>query len=132
MSARSRRAARTDTRPVTGNAPSLFLPSSAELRSAAVRPKLDAVHLLKSLRRAWGWLSRQRGHPLLQPRSRRLQVHETVQLGEKRFVSILRVDGEQFLIGGSPGGISLLAELKPDRPASFEAVLDSEHRQVCA
>lgn len=44
-------------------------------------------------------------------RGRRLQVSETVQLGEKRFVAILRVDGEQFLIGGGATGVSLLATL---------------------
>ena len=95
-----------------------------------------ASSLLSTLARTWGWISRQRGLHLLQPRARRLQVHETVQLGEKRFVSILRVDGEQFLIGGSPTGISLLAALNPDQPGSFASVLETveteQGRQACA
>ena len=132
MSGRDRRAGRASTRQGAVNVPSLPTTPLSEPSPAGLQPKLPAADLLEGLQRAWGWLSRQRGHPLLQPRMRRLQVHETVQLGEKRFVSILRVDGEQFLIGGSPGGISLLAELKPDRPASFEAVLEAERRQVCA
>jgi hypothetical protein len=42
-----------------------------------------------------------------------LKIAETVSLGEKRFVSILEVDGEQFLVGGSPANIVLLARLEP-------------------
>ncbi len=43
--------------------------------------------------------------------SKRLKVSETVSLGEKRFVSILQVDGAQFLIGGTANSVSLLATL---------------------
>jgi hypothetical protein len=43
---------------------------------------------------------------------RRLSVVETISLAEKRFVSILRVDGEQFLLGGSSSNIVLLARLE--------------------
>ena len=51
---------------------------------------------------------------LLQPkRHRRLRVSETVSLGEKRFVSIVELDGQAFLIGGGTAGVSLLAELSP-------------------
>ena len=49
--------------------------------------------------------------------SRRLRVSETVSLGEKRFVSILQVDGTQFLIGTAAGQVSVLAVLEePQRP----------------
>ena len=59
-----------------------------------------------------------RGMRRLQGHGRRLQIAETVQLGEKRFVAILRVDGEQFLIGGSATGVSLLTSL-PGAPVSL-------------
>ncbi len=81
------------------------------------------------LRRMGAWVLRQ---PVLQPKLRRLQVQETVQLGEKRFVSILRVDGEQFLIGGSSAGVTLLAAMQPEATASFATVLETERRQACA
>ncbi len=81
--------------------------------------------LLRGFLDTWRRVSGAGGLRLLQARSRRLQVHETVQLGEKRFVAILRVDGEQFLIGGSAGHVSLLAELKPESPATFGSVLES-------
>jgi flagellar biogenesis protein FliO len=50
-------------------------------------------------------------------------VVETVSLGEKRFVSILKVDGEQFLIGGSTSNVSLLAKLDRDQSTPFEEAL---------
>ena len=50
---------------------------------------------------AWKWLTRSSRGVLARGVSRRLRVAETVSLGEKRFISILRVDGEQFLVGGS-------------------------------
>lgn len=82
------------------------------------------------LRRLGAWLRQQ---PVLQPKLRRLQVQETVQLGEKRFVSILRVDGEQFLIGGSAAGVVLLAAMQPDpQQQTFATVLAGKEEQACA
>lgn len=52
--------------------------------------------------------------------ARRLRVSETVSLGEKRFVSILCVDGEQFLVGGSSSNVVLLAKLDKGEPVSSE------------
>lgn len=91
---------------------------------------LRSLQWIAQLRRMWEWL---RQRPALKPRSRRLQVQETVQLGEKRFVSILRVDGEQFLIGGSASGVTVLAALQPVvETQTFAAVLAGEERQACA
>lgn len=42
---------------------------------------------------------------------KKLQVLETVSLGEKRFVTLLRVEGRKLLIGGSSSNVSLLASL---------------------
>src|ERR1700761_2021500 len=76
--------------------------------------------------RAWKWLTRHSQGVLARGASRRLKVAETVSLGEKRFVSILQVDGEQFLVGGSTSNIVLLAKLeaKAETPGgrSFESV----------
>ena len=74
----------------------------------------------------WNWLTRQSRGVLARGISRRLKVAETVSLGEKRFVSILQVDGEQFLVGGSPSSIVLLAKLETKAETlgekSFESV----------
>jgi flagellar biogenesis protein FliO len=60
-----------------------------------------------------------------QTSSRRLRVAETVSLGEKRFVSIVQVDGAQFLIGGSATEIQLLANLNP-QPGGMTATFPEE------
>lgn len=79
-----------------------------------------------ALLRTWIWLTRHSRGVLARGVPRRLKVAETVSLGEKRFVSILQVDGEQFLVGGSPSSIVLLAKLdsKPETlgARSFDSV----------
>jgi Flagellar biosynthesis protein, FliO len=59
------------------------------------------------LARAWSWMHRKYALAA----TRRLRVAETMSLGEKRFVSIVSVDGREFLIGGGTSGVSLLAQL---------------------
>ncbi len=91
--------------------------------------RLRSFAWVAQLRQVGAWLRQQ---PVLQPRLRRLQVQETVQLGDKRFVSILRVDGQQFLIGGGAAGVTLLAQMQPETAPAFAAVLETEKRQACA
>ena len=40
-----------------------------------------------------------------------LVVKETANLGERRFVAVLQFERQRFLIGGSPGSVTLLAHL---------------------
>ena len=42
---------------------------------------------------------------------KKLRVVETVSLGERRFVTIIQVEGRKFLIGGSSSNVSMLASL---------------------
>ena len=68
--------------------------------------------------RAWSWIqARQAGRSS----TRRLQVAETISLGEKRFVAVVKIDGRQFLVGGGPGNVALLAQL--DSSEEFGDVL---------
>ena len=46
---------------------------------------------------------------------RKLDLVEIQQLGEKRFIAIVRVDKQRFLIAGAAGSVSLLAEFTPQR-----------------
>ena len=62
--------------------------------------------------RWWRWVWSQVNGLAARQRTRRLRVSETISLGEKRFVSILEVDGEQLLIGGSAENLVLLAKLE--------------------
>ena len=47
-----------------------------------------------------------------------LKVCENVSLGEKRFVAVIQVDGERFLIGGSSSSVSLLTRLQEQKSLS--------------
>lgn len=85
--------------------------------------RVGRFDIVSAARRLLGWLLQQRQRVLTAGTPRRLRVVETVSLGEKRFVSILKVDGEQFLIGASTSNVALLAKLDRDRSAPFEDVL---------
>lgn len=57
----------------------------------------------------------------------RLKVEETLALGDRRFVSILRADEERFLIALGPQGITLLARMDSVEtvpPESFNEALE--------
>jgi len=41
-----------------------------------------------------------------------LRVCESVSLGDKRFVAVVQVDGERFLIGGAAGSVAMLTKLE--------------------
>jgi Flagellar biosynthesis protein, FliO len=76
---------------------------------AARIPYADTLRTVSQyLQAGWKWLERKRTQQLS---SRRLRLAETISLGEKRSVSIVQVDGAQFLIGCSSGSVQLLAVL---------------------
>ena len=57
-----------------------------------------------------------------------LRVCENVSLGDKRFVAVVQVDDERFLIGGSAGSVSLLSRLQEAK--TFAAALDREAEKI--
>jgi hypothetical protein len=74
-----------------------------------VKPRRAARLGPSPLLRAWSWLQTK----YVQTATKRLRVAETVSLGEKRFVSIVSIEGREFLIGGGASGVTLLAQLSP-------------------
>jgi flagellar biogenesis protein FliO len=58
---------------------------------------------------------------------KRLRVCETVSLGDKRFVAVIEVDGEQFLVGGASNSVATLARLAPS--PEFSEVLSQRWAQ---
>lgn len=71
--------------------------------------------LASFLTQGWNWAQRKfKSHQV----RKRLRVCETVSLGEKRFVAVIQVDGEQFLVGGSSSSVSTLAHLERSREFS--------------
>ncbi len=77
-----------------------------------VMPRLIGVRLETLgnwLAGAWSQVRRQ----LVSRQSRkRLRVCETVSLGEKRFVAVIEVDRQQFLVGGAAASVATLARLE--------------------
>jgi hypothetical protein len=63
--------------------------------------------------RAWNWF---RDRQKACGGGKRLHVAATASLGEKRFVAVIEVDGQQFLVGGAASSVVLLAQLKPNQP----------------
>jgi len=61
-------------------------------------------------------------------KKKRLRICESVPLGDKRFVAVIQVDDQQFLLGGSANSVSLLAQL--EKPAEFAAVLNARVQEV--
>ncbi|MGH9538524.1 MAG: flagellar biosynthetic protein FliO [Terriglobales bacterium] len=49
-----------------------------------------------------------------------LRVCESVSLGEKRFVAVVQVDAERFLIGGSSSSVSMLTRLQEAKTLSVD------------
>jgi flagellar biogenesis protein FliO len=43
--------------------------------------------------------------------ARRLQLSETLSLGEKRFLAVVQFQHQEFLVGGTGNSIALLARL---------------------
>lgn len=70
--------------------------------------------------KATAWLLRK---AKAQHARKNLRVCESVSLGEKRFVAVVQVDGERFLIGGSPSSVAMLTRLQ-----QFKAFADTLDR----
>ena len=60
----------------------------------------------------------------------RLKVEETLALGDRRFVSILKVDDERFLIALSPSNVSLMTRLDSVEAGGPPLFADALERQV--
>lgn len=80
--------------------------------------------VLSCLAMAWSWTRRHLGSG--QPK-KRLRVCESVSLGEKRFVAVIEIDGEQFLVGGASSSVATLARLEPKQ--EFSQVLERRWAQ---
>ncbi len=57
-----------------------------------------------------------------------LRICQNVSLGDKRFVAVIQVDEERFLIGGSSSSMSLLSRLQEAK--AFATDLDRETKKI--
>jgi Flagellar biosynthesis protein, FliO len=100
---------------------------TAEAQTARKRNRaLESVagNAARWVRGAWCWLVERRR---MQMASKRLCLCETLPLGEKRFLAIVKVEARHFLVAGTPGSLSLLAEL--DTKPEFAEVLRQRRRR---
>ncbi len=107
-------------------------PPKAPSSWQAVGPTLAVVLLMGG----GLWAFRKYGSKTLAgSKNKTLSVEETLNLGDRRFISIIRADGERFLLALSPQSIHLLARLEsqdegsdtPAHPhqAPFEKALEA-------
>jgi flagellar biogenesis protein FliO len=81
------------------------------------------------LSRAWSGLKWIMQRATAQQVRKNLRICETLSFGEKRFVAVVQVDEERFLIGGSSSSVSLLTRLPeaktfaPDLKREAEKIL---------
>jgi len=63
---------------------------------------------------------------------RRIQVLETVPIGEKRTLTLVRIDNEELLLASAPGSLSLLKEIRRDRGTDAVALVQEPPQAVKA
>lgn len=95
-----------------------------------------SISCANSIKRSSCAWKRIREQQIARYKHKRLQVAETVSLGEKRFVAVIKVDGREFLIGGGATNVALLAQLDVKKPLkankrlnareSFDGILAEE------
>jgi flagellar biogenesis protein FliO len=82
--------------------------AQVQVVSMAGRPPAKQA-FIDGLLRGWSFLRK-----LLVSRTvakKSLRICETAPLGDKRFVAVIQVDNERFLVGGAPNSVALLSKL---------------------
>lgn len=91
----------------------------SEIEKIPLAGRSTGSSLLNSLVRASSWILEKARKQQVR---KTLKVSETVSLGDKRFVAVVQVAHERFLIGGAASSVSMLARLEP---GAFAEVLRS-------
>jgi len=82
---------------------------SAELEKTPLRNTFAASSLRQSLSQITSWILEKARK---QQARKTLKVCESVSLGDKRFVAVVQVENERFLIGGASSSVAMLARLE--------------------
>ncbi len=56
----------------------------------------------------------------VQRRQRQLRLLETLSLGDRRFVAVVMVEQEKFLVGGGVNSVTFLTRLSPPHSDRYE------------
>jgi len=88
-------------------------PPLAAAPAISPTPAPPASHFSRFAQRLFADCIQRLGKLFLKRRGcgRKLELQEIQQLGEKRFVAIVRVGKQKFLIGGAAASVSLLAKI---------------------
>jgi len=68
------------------------------------------------VKEAWGrfltkWIAKLLGSLQVKRKERKIQLCETLSFGDRRFIALVMVEGQKFLVGGAGNSISLLTSL---------------------
>jgi flagellar biogenesis protein FliO len=91
---------------------------TTEVSKAPARISTSSHTLLNKLTAGVGWILKR---VKVQQARKSLRLCENLSLGEKRFVAVIQVDEQRFLIGGASGSVSLLTRLS--EPKTFTEAL---------
>jgi flagellar biogenesis protein FliO len=59
-------------------------------------------------------------------RERKMRLCETLSLGERRFLALVQVERQKFLVGGSGSSLALLARLPSELESAQPAEMQSQ------
>ena len=85
------------------------LPPAAELNTRKMNAPVTLQSFAKQLVFGITWFL---GKVKVQTARKTLRLCENLPLGDKRFVAVIQVENERFLIGGAAGSVSLLTRLQ--------------------
>jgi len=77
--------------------------------------------ILQSLQSAFATFGKFLKRGFWEPRRRSLRLCETLSLGNRGFLAVVRYQEERFLVGGTNSSISLLAQLKASSRSDDES-----------
>jgi flagellar biogenesis protein FliO len=78
------------------------------------------------------WLARRQGARVAAKSGSRLQLVDTLSLGNQSYLYRLRVDDEEFVVGVNRVGLQSLQRLEPSFEATFEALATGEEQPSIA
>lgn len=113
----------TETEVEAPEAIAMEMATTEEISSLPVIGKPNVFDVASKIGR---WIT---GHVKIQANRKRLRVSESVSLGEKRFIAVVQLDGKEFLVGGAPNSLSLLANVEKNGNTSFAEVLSESYEQ---
>jgi len=89
-------------------------------------PWSRASSVLDLLRAGLARLGSYSGHRIWHRRRKRLRLCETLSLGNRGYLAVVRYQEQQFLVGGTNSSISLIAQLETPRLPGIDPARDDD------